>query len=382
MKRTVFTVIIMLILVIFLASCGWKVEIVDPTKPVENEQELSVPEGEKELPLVSVSEDIKFWREYSEKNEVRIDGWANDDYYFIIFKSKEDESFRYLFRDSENEKIIDLGEHETELFLANHTFCRDGKFYMISSPDKIMEIELGSFEISYIDIKFTDEYIEKELNSVLSLSPLGMAAEFKDEFTLLIYDILNPEQKKTVDLKEAASLGAMLNQGINWSFDGKYFSVFVYEEGGEYHEDSTYAIFNSEGEYIRSVAGGDRETWDNDRVWTRSYDDENEGKFLIYSLKEPDSEPIKVSQYISDLNQIRPRNGIYYYQQKNDNKTECKIIMVDSLKGISEPVARFDVGSFGWIPEVSPSGKYIALKENYSEHFFFKFINLEKAGTK
>lgn len=46
MKRTVFTVIIMLILVIFLASCGWKVEIVDPTKPLEGESELAVPEEE------------------------------------------------------------------------------------------------------------------------------------------------------------------------------------------------------------------------------------------------------------------------------------------------------------------------------------------------
>ncbi len=41
MKRTVFTVIITLILVIFLASCGWKIEIVDPTKPVESEAEIS-----------------------------------------------------------------------------------------------------------------------------------------------------------------------------------------------------------------------------------------------------------------------------------------------------------------------------------------------------
>lgn len=48
MKRTVFTVIIMLILVIFLASCGWKVEIVDPTKPVEGDAELSSESESKE----------------------------------------------------------------------------------------------------------------------------------------------------------------------------------------------------------------------------------------------------------------------------------------------------------------------------------------------
>ena len=56
--------------------------------------------------------------------------------------------------------------------------------------------------------------------------------------------------------------------------------------------------------------------------------------------------------------------------------------MVDSLKGIYKPVARFDIGSFGWIPEISPNGKHIALKESDSEHFFFKFINLEKEVKK
>lgn len=48
MKRTVFTVIIMLILVMFFAACGWKVEIVDPTKPIENDSELVVSEEEEE----------------------------------------------------------------------------------------------------------------------------------------------------------------------------------------------------------------------------------------------------------------------------------------------------------------------------------------------
>ena len=46
MKRTVFTVIIMLILVMFFAACDWKVEIVDPTKPIKNDSELVVPEEE------------------------------------------------------------------------------------------------------------------------------------------------------------------------------------------------------------------------------------------------------------------------------------------------------------------------------------------------
>ena len=46
MKRTVFTVIIMLILVMFFAACDWKVEIVDPTKPIKNDSELVVPDAE------------------------------------------------------------------------------------------------------------------------------------------------------------------------------------------------------------------------------------------------------------------------------------------------------------------------------------------------
>ncbi|MBQ6877789.1 MAG: hypothetical protein IJO22_05250 [Oscillospiraceae bacterium] len=48
MKRTVFTVIIMLILAISFVSCGWKVEIIDPTNPIEGESELVISKEEKE----------------------------------------------------------------------------------------------------------------------------------------------------------------------------------------------------------------------------------------------------------------------------------------------------------------------------------------------
>lgn len=67
MKRTVFTVIIMFILVMFFVSCGWKVEIVDPTKPIEKEQELVVPDKEK--PEESEQENIT-----EEKPEEEIKG--------------------------------------------------------------------------------------------------------------------------------------------------------------------------------------------------------------------------------------------------------------------------------------------------------------------
>ena len=84
---------ILLIFTMMLTACSKRnVEIVDPTKPIENDSELVVSEGEEsmtseeweELPLVSLSENIEFWREYSEKYDVRIDGWASDNYYFII----------------------------------------------------------------------------------------------------------------------------------------------------------------------------------------------------------------------------------------------------------------------------------------------------------
>ena len=47
MKRTVFTSIIMFILVMSFVSCGWKVEIVDPREPEESESELLISEEEK-----------------------------------------------------------------------------------------------------------------------------------------------------------------------------------------------------------------------------------------------------------------------------------------------------------------------------------------------
>ena len=115
----------LLIFTMMLTACSKRnVEIVDPTKPIENDSELVVSEGEEsmtseeweELPLVSLSENIEFWREYSEKYDVRIDGWASDNYYFIILKSKEDENFRYLFWDVKNEKIIDLEKKISDFF--------------------------------------------------------------------------------------------------------------------------------------------------------------------------------------------------------------------------------------------------------------------------
>lgn len=48
MKNFIFAVVVALVLLIFCTSCGWEVEIVDPTKPSESEAEIVVPEEEKE----------------------------------------------------------------------------------------------------------------------------------------------------------------------------------------------------------------------------------------------------------------------------------------------------------------------------------------------
>ena len=50
MKKLIFTIFIMFVLVMFFVSCGWKVEIVDPTKPIENDSELVASEDEPEEP--------------------------------------------------------------------------------------------------------------------------------------------------------------------------------------------------------------------------------------------------------------------------------------------------------------------------------------------
>lgn len=328
---------------------------------------------EKEIQLVSVAESIEFWSDYAEDYTVSIHDWVNDDYFFILLKSKYGGNFRYLFWDTRNEKLVDLGEHETELFLANHIFSRDGNFYMISSHNKIMKIELGNFEISYIDFALPEEYSKKELENIISLSPLGIVAELKDAFTLLLYDVLDPNQKKTIELKEIAPLGIMLNHGVDWSFDGRYFSLFVYEEGKEYHQDSTYAIFNSEGEFIRNVIGGDRGVWDTDQIWTWFYEDNNRENHYIYSCLDPNSPPVIKNNYFNLKNSFIPRNGVYYESVSNDTASECTIVKVDLLNNEIKPFIKVVGGSFNYIPYPSPNGKNIMLlhKDNL---FYFLFL--------
>ena len=50
MKKLIFTIFIMFILVMFFVSCGWKVEIVDPREPEESKSELLISEEEPEEP--------------------------------------------------------------------------------------------------------------------------------------------------------------------------------------------------------------------------------------------------------------------------------------------------------------------------------------------
>lgn len=350
------------------------------TEQTENEISSTASETEEEeIPFVSVAEDIEFWSKYWENYTRCTYDWIDDNYFFILLENKDGENFRYIFWDAENEKLTDLGEHETEIFLEKRKFfSRNGNFYMITSPNKIMQIELESFEISYIDINISERYIEKEWCRIISLSPCGIVAELEDEYTLLIYDIFEQEQKTTVDLKKVAPLGMLLNQGIEWSFDGKYFSLFVYEEGKEYHQDSTYAIFNSEGNFIRNITGCDRGVWDTDRVWTWSYSDENKENYYIYSLSEPHSEPIIVPNFYNSFYGLRPRNGICYYEETSD-ESGSKLVKVDSLNDAVRYFAEFDIDEFSSIPCPSVGGKNIALPDaaDYNgNEFFFKFLEL------
>ena len=345
-------------------------------KQTEKEISSIISETEKEeIALVSVAESIEFWSDYVENYTVSIYDWVNDDYFFILLKSKYGENFRYLFWDTRKNKLLDLGEHETELFLANHIFCRDGNFYMISSQNKIMKIELGNFDISYIDFTLPEGYSKKELENIISLSPLGIVAELKDEFTLLLYDVFDPIQKKTIELKEIVSSGIMLNQGVNWSFDGRYFSLFVYEEEKGYHQDRTYTIFNSEGEFIRNVTGGDREIWDNNCVWTWSYEDEERENHYIYSCSVPDSPPIIKNNFFNLKNGFIPRKGVYYKIESNNIDSGCMVIKADLLHDEIKPILKITDGSFNYIPYPSPSGKSIMLlyKDNL---FYFYFFNI------
>lgn len=86
MKRTVFTSIIMFILVMSFVSCGWNVEIVDPREPIENNSELIISEEKEpdtEIPLAG-------------------------DYPYSVLEVPEDFVYSHIFEFGE--KILFVGE--------------------------------------------------------------------------------------------------------------------------------------------------------------------------------------------------------------------------------------------------------------------------------
>lgn len=340
-------------------------------KQTEKEISSIVSETEKEeISLVSVAESIEFWNKYAKDYTVRAYEWANDDYFFVLLENKENDNLRYLFWDTQNEKLIDLEEHDIELFLEKQVFTRDGNLYVISTLNKITKIELGSFDISYIDTDIPEEYAEKELKSILSLSPTGTVAELKDEYTLLLYDIFAPEQKKTVDLRENTPFGIMINRGVEWSFDGKYLALIFYEGEPNFYQDAHGSLYTSDGKFIRNISGYESDSWDTDNIWGGGGGE----NYYIYSLTDKNSKPLTVFKYFVPLYQFHRRNGIYFYQETNNNQTECEIIMVDSFKNIVEPVVKFDIDAFSNIIYPSPNGKCLAFIEINKDYFFFDFM--------
>lgn len=367
------------------------------TKPVEQESESSEENSQSEsksfvsdendLPITSVEKEQKFWKQYSDEYSVLEDGWANDEYYFTILKHKESEKTKLLFYDVEKEKIIDFGNieigfSESDFTFRYHFFSKDDAFYIMINRSQFLKIVFESLELSYIDTDIWDYWGNKSLIHDIFVSPFGTVAELIDESTIYLYDILAKDDITVIDTSEIAKEGILLNQGIQWSFNGKYFEIFVNEAWLIYasdriYDNCCYALFSSDGEFIR-YAYGNWGSWDNDSVWL--YHDYRESpishdRWSVYSLLNPEEEAKEV--YMSNFaeNGFLPMYSVHHMREYREEDNKTRILKIDVLTGTAKVVAIFD-GNYFVNTSPSPSGKYFAKYSfNYeSEEFFYYFL--------
>ena len=120
MKRTIFTVIIMFILVMFFAACGWNVEIVDPTEPSESETEISSETSKTEDEISSetsetkeeISSGLKIIQERADKHIF--------EYEFQYNEWMDELAERGIFVSFSNRKFTGEETWEAELVLKNN----------------------------------------------------------------------------------------------------------------------------------------------------------------------------------------------------------------------------------------------------------------------
>ena len=345
-------------------------------------------EGENSVPFLTFEKEKELWSSYSEKYTLYSCDWANDRYFAIVLKNKNDNSCKIVFWDAENSAIVDVkdpDEEERQHFYSLDTgfaFCRDNAYFVLAGSGRFFRISFDTFECSLVD-GVKKIYPQEKVRDVIFFSPNGIAAELVDENSILIYDALAPDKAKLIKTNDIAKEGIQLNQGISWSRTGEYFAFMNHGEG-EMFEDNEYSVFDKNGAFIRYIYGSNMK-WDYDSVWaSHVYTTAHKGPevWSIYSITDPQKEPIEVEDIFSLRGSVDPRNGIYYAGIPNEDRTARTVIMVDTNSGVVKPCFRYGMNVLGG-GQCSPDGKfYTKYRCNYPRDYLaFAFINFEDYNT-
>ena len=343
---------------------------------------------ENSVPFLTFEKEKELWSSYSEKYTLYSCDWANDRYFAIVLKSKNDNSYRIVFWDTENSAIVDVkdpDEEERQRFYSLDTgfaFCRDNAYFILADSGRFFRISFDTFECSLVD-GVKKIYPQEKVRDVIFFSPNGIAAELVDENSILIYDALAPDKAKLIKTNDIAKEGIQLNQGISWSRTGEYFAFMNHGEG-EMFEDNEYSVFDKNGVFIRYIYGSNMQ-WDYDSVWaSHVYTAAHKGPevWSIYSITDPQKEPIEVEDIFSLRGSVDPRNGIYYAGIPNEDRTARTVIMVDTNSGVVKPCFCYGMNVLGG-GQCSPDGKfYTKYRCNYPRDYLaFAFINFEDYNT-
>ena len=341
-----------------------------------------------DIPFITFEKEKELWSSYSEKYTLYSCDWANERYFAIVLKSKSDDSYKIVFWDTENSAIVDVkdpGEEERQHFYSlstNIAFCRDNAYFILADSGRFFRISFDTFECSLVD-GVKKIYPQEKVRDVIFFSPNGIAAELVDENSILIYDALAPDKAKLIKTNDIAKEGIQLNQGIRWSRTGEYFAFMNHGEG-EMFEDNEYSVFDKNGAFIRYIYGSNMQ-WDYDSVWaSHVYTAAHKGPevWSIYSIDEPQKEPIEVEDIFSLRGSVDPRNGIYYADIPNEDRTARTVIMVDTNSGVVKPCFCYEMNVLGG-GQCSPDGKfYTKYRCNYPRDYLsFAFINFEDYNT-
>ena len=227
-------------------------------------------------------------------------------------------------------------------------------------------------------------YPQEKVRDVIFFSPNGITAELVDENSILIYDALAPDKAKLIKTNDIAKEGIQLNQGISWSRTGEYFVFVNHHYSDDIFEDGECSVFDKNGAFIRYIYGSNMQ-WDYDSVWaSHVYTTAHKGPevWSIYSITDPQKEPIEVEDIFSLRGSVDPRNGIYYADIPNEDRTARTVIMVDTNSGVVKPCFRYGMNVFGF-GQCSPDGKFYAkYRCNYPRDYLaFAFINFEDYNT-